>query len=308
MGSKSGSKSIRQMVLESPKSTVKVAPVEKEKEKDDTELKKFKQEMKLMLTDFGKTLTDKLETMDTKFTGMFTEYKKEIEDLRQEVKSSRTEVTEVKTKVKDVSDKVNAVEKSLDFHIKELEEMKKKDIKGAKEYIDEKVAEINQKLLMMEKHDRKYNLLVYGIKEESDESICDKMRDLFVNDLEISQYRVNDMYFAHAHRLPSKKKGVPKPIIIRFTNYGDRELVLANAHKLGGTRRRIVSDLPLQMKETRGILAKEAYRIRHEEHMQTRIKEKGLTVSLEVRKKTGDDWVNRKVEIKEKDQSDEQSD
>ena len=114
----------------------------------------------------------------------------------------------------------------------------------------------------MEKHDRKYNLLVYGIREEIDENIFDKMRSLFITDLEISANRVNDMYFAHGHRLPSKKKGVPRSIIIRFTSYGDRELVLANAYKLGGTRRRIISDLPRKMKKTRGLLATEAYKIK----------------------------------------------
>ena len=114
----------------------------------------------------------------------------------------------------------------------------------------------------MEKHDRKYNLLVHGIREESDENIFDKMRSLFITDLEISANRVNDMYFAYGHRLPSKKKGVPRSIIIRFTSYGDKELVLANAYKLGGTYRRIISDLPCKMKETRGLLATEAYKIK----------------------------------------------
>lgn len=153
--------------------------------------------------------------------------------------------------------------------------------------------EISQKLLLMEKQDRKYNLLVYGIPEEAEEDVCAKMRELFVNDLEISQRRVNAMYFAHGHRLPSKSKTGPKPIIIRFTSFGDRDLVLSKAPKLAGSKRRIVTDLPVVMKEERGKLAKEAYRIREDEKLQTRIKEKGLLVQLEVRKDKEDDWVKR---------------
>ena len=40
---------------------------------------------------------------------------------------------------------------------------------------------------------------------------------------------------------------------------------------------------------------KEAFHIRKNEDLQTRIKEKGLSVYLEVRKEKTDDWVKRKV-------------
>ena len=75
---------------------------------------------------------------------------------------------------------------------------------------------------------------------------------------------------------------------MRFAAYEDRELVLANAYKLAGTKRKILSDLPVVMKKERGRLASEAYKIRHDEELQTRIKDKGLDVYLEVRKESSD--------------------
>lgn len=68
---------------------------------------------------------------------------------------------------------------------------------------------------------------------------------------------------------------------------------MSNAPKLAGSRRRILSDLPVKMKEQRGKLAKEAYKIRHEEELQTRIREQGLEVFLEVRKDRNQSWEKR---------------
>ena len=60
--------------------------------------------------------------------------------------------------------------------------------------------------------------------------------------------------------------------------------MLSNAYKLVGSKRRIIADWPVQMKNERGRLSKIAYRIRKDELLQTRIKDKGLDVYLEVRK------------------------
>ena len=85
---------------------------------------------------------------------------------------------------------------------------------------------------------------------------------------------VRNMYFAHVHRLPSESDG-PKSIIVRFTSFKEMDMVLSNAPKLAGSSRRIVKDLPVQMEKERARLAKVAYRIRKEENIQTRIKDKG---------------------------------
>ena len=57
----------------------------------------------------------------------------------------------------------------------------------------------------------------------------------------------------------------------------------SNAYKLAGSKRRIIAAWPVQMKNERKRLSKIAYRIRNDELLQTRIKDKGLDVYLEVR-------------------------
>ena len=100
----------------------------------------------------------------------------------------------------------------------------------------------------MEKHERKYNLLFYGFPEEQrGENIYDKMRNVFIENLQLDPNKVDNMYCAHAHTLPAENQEGHRPLIIRFASYAYRELVLANSYKLAGSRRRILPDLPVIM-------------------------------------------------------------
>ena len=50
---------------------------------------------------------------------------------------------------------------------------------------------------------------------------------MFVNNLEIDPYTVDNMYFVHEHRMPAVNQDGPRPIILRFAHYGDKELILS---------------------------------------------------------------------------------
>lgn len=237
------------------------------------------------------------ERLDKRFKNLEDSISQNFDKLNLEVKTLREEMTDSKTKFVELEEKVTKVIDSVDFNSKSCEEKDKAQTEAltkAKEELEEKVKNLENKLLLQEKQDRKYNFLFYGIHEEPNEDIEDKLKNLFLNDLNLDYSRVSNMYFAHGHRLPSKSPG-PKPIILRFTSYGDRDLVLSNAYKLGGSRRRIIADWPVQMKNERGRLAKVAFKIRKEEKLQTRIKDKGLDVFLEVRKDEKEKWAKREA-------------
>ena len=235
-------------------------------------------------------MASRFSSIDSKFTGIF-------ESLKGEVAQLRTEVTESKEETAGISAKVSEIERSLEFQAEELRCIKVSQTEGiekAKSDLNQKISELNSKLLLLEKHDRKYNLLFYGIQEEPGEDVIEKLKTMFINDLEIDEDKVESMYFAHGHRLPSRGQG-PKPIILRFISYEDRELVLSNARKLVGSRRRILVDLPEPMKIERNRLAKRAYDFRKKDQLQTRIRDKGLEVYIETRKLSTDSWVKRVV-------------
>ena len=221
-----------------------------------SDLDKYRDEMMEQFGKRDKNMEDRMKTMEKKFDGIFSELKNEMTGLR-------NEYTETKTELGKTNKKVTEIEASLTFQTDRLTESEKqqKDVlKKAKTELDEKIDELNKKLLMMEKQDRKYNLLFYGFPEVKNENMFEKLKTIFVDDMEMDMHTVHRMQFIHGHRLPSEITKAQKPIILRFASFADRELVLSNAYKLAGTKRRIVSDLPVVMKKERNRLSMEAYK------------------------------------------------
>ena len=237
--------------------------------------------VKALLEKINNKLETKFEELEVKFTGMFDEFK---DSLQEEMKSLREEVDESKTHFGEMNTKISEIETSIEFNSKTCSDnatAQSEALDTVKEELETKVKDLEHKLLLQEKQDRKYNLLFYGITEEPEEDVEGKLKQLFLDDLHLNHMRVNNMFIVHGHRIPSKSPG-PKPIILRFARYQDRDLVLSNSYKLAGSKRRIIADWPVSMKNERGRLSKIAFKIRKEEKLQTRIKDKGLSVYLEV--------------------------
>lgn len=197
-----------------------------------------------------------------------------------------------------MTDRMGEFERSLEFQsvlVKDTDEKYMRKMKKMERNLDDKIKLLDQKLMMLEKQDRKYNLLFYGIPEEPDEKLYEKMRHFFMAELKIAKERAQTIHFMNGHRYPSRGAG-PNPVILRFTSFEDRQLVLSHAKNLLNTKKRILTDLPISMKKERDRIAKLAYEIRQTEKLQTRIKDKGLDVYLEVRKENKDKWVRRNVE------------
>lgn len=248
----------------------------------------FQEELRAMLMSMEERMSKRFEQIDSKFTRIFNGLKAEISSLRTDVTETKSHIDIIETKVKDM-------EESIEFNaatVKEVEKGQDGKLAAFQQKLEEKIKELDNKLLLLEKHDRKYNLLFYGVSEEQNENVIDIVRELFKNDLEIEEDRVNGMYFISGHRIPSESQG-PKPIILRFSSSEDKDLVMSQSYKLAGSKRRILVDLPLPMKKERARLAREAYKIRQHEHLQTRIREKGLDVFLQVRKDEHGHWVKR---------------
>lgn len=252
----------------------------------------FAKEFKSMIKESEQNINSRLKKVEEKFTGIYNKLRDEVEDIKEEVSDLKTQVDDVKTQS-------DGVERSMNFHAAKVDDVEREqEEKRSKleESLTKKIDELNNKLLLLEKHDRKYNLLFNGVEEEQSEKLYDKMRQFFVRSLHIDEARVERIYFSNGHRLPTDSKFVgPKPVIMRFMNYEDRELVLSQAYHLAGSRKSIHTDLPVVMKKERQRLAKCAYDIRQKEALKTRIRDKGLEMVLEVRKDNHEKWVKREA-------------
>ena len=166
---------------------------------------------------------------------------------------------------------------------------------------------VDDKLLALEIHDRKMNLLFYGIQQVKGENSVSVARDIF-NDLGITK----DIPLVNVHRLPRavKENAQPDPIIVRFVSMIDRDAVF-NAYQQRLMKKaattgdhssgppptfahlRIATDLPAILKRKRYLLEKQAYSLRKEQNKSTRIKLLGVKLCLQVKEKGSQgSWEN----------------
>lgn len=247
----------------------------------------FMEEIRGMFKELKCDMNTKLKGINDKFTDIITELRGDIGAVRNDLDQANNDIQTLKRQV-------DEVDKSMEFHAEKVDNVESQ-YEEVNKKIDEKIATLNKKIMMLEKHERKYNLIFQGIEEERFEKLYDKMREFFVSFLEIQPDRADKINFSNGHRMPTKAVGVPKPIIMRFISYEDRELILSQAYKLAKTGKKILTDLPVVMKEERARLAKEAFNIREKEELKTRIRDIGLDMILEVRKEDSDKWIKRKV-------------
>ena len=242
----------------------------------DEKFEKFQNEMRSLFQKLDDSIDEKINKLDDKFSNRFEELKTEIGTLKADIEVNTVDIGAI-------NETLAEQEKAIEFNnnqIIEPDEKRRKDIKKLEKSVDDKIKLLDQKLMLLEKHDRKYNLLIYGINEDAGEKLYDKMRRFFVNDLGIEEERAQRIHFVNGHRYPTKSSG-PNPIILRFSCWDDRELVLSQAKNLLNTRKRILTDLPVPMKLERDGLAKAAFKIRKENGLQTRIRDKGRWVGLQ---------------------------
>lgn len=233
-------------------------------------------------------LDRRLNDFDNKFTKIF-------QDLKNEMSEMRLEIYESKKELKELVSKVNTMEESIEFQARLIEDKAEENDDKLQKYIQE-LEDLKTKMTLQEMHDRRYNLLFYGFPEEKNENLNTVMKSFFTDKLEIPKEDVDSMIFANYHRIPNDGKG-PKPIIVKFLCMPDRDLVYSKfLHPvLREEKKRILSDLPVQMKQERERIAKIAYDIRQSEKLQTRIVEQGMSLFLEVRDNKTQPWKRRDI-------------
>ncbi|KAK6178346.1 hypothetical protein SNE40_013144 [Patella caerulea] len=154
---------------------------------------------------------------------------------------------------------------------------------------------------MLEKHERKYNLLIYGVPVPTattggEENITQTLHTFFNEKLNIDKETIQKLATANAHRLSVNKSSDgdtygPPAIIVRFLHFPHRELIMSKRFNLPkGVKMKIWSDLPKVMKKERSRLSHIAYTIRKDEKLQTRIREEEIKLILETRKVKTHKW------------------
>ena len=233
----------------------------------------------------------KLDTVEEKFTRMVIEIKSEVNVVKNELICTQEEVKKLRVSHDELERGVQA----MDMQLNAIENQKLELLRHSLEF---KMKQLRKQQVLLEKHDRKYNVLVYGLVENQNENLNDRLYQFMVDDLGIDKTKADSIPIANSHRIPARtfpdRPKQPNPIIIRFIHYSDKQFFMSRASKLAGKKVVLLDDLPVCMKEARGELAKEAYKIRKEEKLKTRIRADGVHVILETRLNAKDKWQIRK--------------
>ena len=169
--------------------------------------------------------------------------------LEKSVNSLQTGLSALSEKEKSriIEEKTNCIEKAMEFENAEIEELKKKDKKN-----DDKIKELEDKLLYQEVYNRRENLRFFGIPESTTaaENIFEVMRNFLKEELDLEN--ADNIEFQIAHRIGKKKMGEARPVIVRFLKFPERELVFRKARELeSDTEVKVYSDLPKEISERR---------------------------------------------------------
>ena len=123
--------------------------------------------------------------------------------------------------------------------------MVKEDVFRRCTEVEEKCKKLEDQILYQEVYQRRENLRFFGLEEEDEEDVEEKVKAFLDEKLDL--YECNRIEFQRAHRVGRKRPGSSRPIIVRFLRYPDRERVIRNAGALKGTAFYIKPDLPREI-------------------------------------------------------------
>jgi hypothetical protein len=211
--------------------------------------------------------------MEQGLTTRFDRMEKELKSMKEDQKVNREKIDGLEHIVMNTKSKVDVMEDSV--------------IPSIKGDMDHNLALLNDKLTLMEIHNRKPNLLFYGVEQKEDENLKDVMRKCWEEDFGVPEEL--NIAVVHAHRLPRQGQSHgPDPIIVKFVHMEDRDWFLDFAKKRPFNKDKkpvsVYTDLPRDLKRTRAKAAQVAKEMR-KDGKQARIRLAGTKIILECRDK-----------------------
>ena len=158
-----------------------------------------------------------------------------------------TELSKLSNKTKEIEKTAGNVETAMAFANTEFEALKKKELAR-----ENKIKELEDKLLYQEVYNRRENLRFFGIREPTSgtEDVRQVLHKFLKEELELKI--TEDIEFQRAHRIGKKKTGETRPVIVRFLRFPERQLVFKRAREMQEeTNVKVYADYPKEISERR---------------------------------------------------------
>lgn len=163
----------------------------------------------------------------------------------------QAQLDEANAEISSLREKVKSLEESLEYTQAEQEEVKERV-----NTCEEDQMRNEDELIRQSIYSRRWNLIIYGIKESESESCTDLVKNVMSSALKINADKVRSTRFCGVHRLGKLKSRQnrsekPRPVIVRFTCREDRDLVWRQRYNLKGSCFKLAEDLPPAVREIR---------------------------------------------------------
>lgn len=164
--------------------------------------------------------------LSSSFSGLFYDDDDDEADIKTVLLDIRREVRKTNHKFDSLECKVNNLKVSHDSLVVDHEELQKNhdELKSENQALSEKVNNMSKKLDQLENQSRRENLVFHGMEEEADETwetSEGKVRSYIDENLGLDE---TSILIERAHRLNTKT--TPRPIIVKFSLFKDRDKVL----------------------------------------------------------------------------------
>ena len=166
----------------------------------------------------------------------------------------------IELNIKSIREEQTEQRKSLEFAQEDIEELKKRITaeESATKRMEKRLAfleeeklqrdQLERHVINLEYHSRRDNLVLENIPENSNEDCVQTVTSIFKDNLGIPE----EIKLSRVHRLKSPKQ--PRPIIMKFHYYPQRDLVWSKGSNLQGSNIRLREDFPAPIEKNRATL------------------------------------------------------
>ena len=196
-----------------------------------------------------------------------------LDQIERTVNTINMKVSDLEMKVNSIEPRVTEVEKSCSF-ISYENDIRKKEVEGASaevhklksdcanmqadtNYLRARNANLEAKVTDLESRSMRDNLLFYGVSERGQLENCESLvKEVCIETLDLPE--ALDMKFDRVHRVGTFSNNKVRPIVAKFHNFKDREIVRQKAFETNETLKRsnlgIGQQWPAEVRETRKAL------------------------------------------------------
>ena len=197
-----------------------------------------------------------------------------VSDLERNLETLE-DVEQALPRISSIEDRLTQIEKKLEDNGK----------------MSKQIEDLQEKALWEEYDRKKDNLIVYGLEgSESFEKTTEVAKQFMKDGLKLDSEWVDNLQLKSCIRLQGHGKG-PLPLRMTFFWPEDKDKCLKAGHNLRNTKLSLRTDLPKLMRIERAKLASKAYGMKKRgEAKHTKIREKGISLWLEIKKNDGEKW------------------